>query len=281
MFDGEGHHSGGLLGICQKPGAVWDKLCNSLSDIDIVFDGRSEAGVERLRILGGLAQRTKFLGEIQPVRLINNFREQLWGKTIQAIEYDRVVDVRPIGTQEVVMLETSTGTFLQEGFGSHNCYGLIYGMGERKYADSVGISLGEAKEIRSRFFSSFPGVQEYMRATIRDAEKLRPHPHAYTAFGRKVACDSGYEYKLSNYRIQGTAADQTKLAVAAIIDAGLVEFLRFVVHDEVVLEVCEEDAPVIAKQVEELMAKAGENVLSVPSVAEAKIAYSFGAFKEK
>lgn len=162
-------------------------------------------------------------------------------------------------------------------------YGLIYGMGVKKYAANTGKTLEESKIIRDRFFETFPGVQEFMRETTRAGEKtgLTGQPHAFTVFGRKVACDHGYEYKLSNYRIQGTAADQMKMAVAGLINAELDQYLRIVIHDEVVMEVPEDLAPEICKKVERIMAEAGADAFSLPFEAEADVAYNFAAFKEK
>jgi hypothetical protein len=47
---------------------------------------------------------------------------QLWARSRYGFaEHDAVVAIEPAGRRDVVVLTTSTGTFLDEGYGSHNC----------------------------------------------------------------------------------------------------------------------------------------------------------------
>jgi superfamily II DNA or RNA helicase len=61
----------------------------------------------------------RLLGRTQPQRLLANWKACRWPR-LSRQEWDEVVSIEPVGKQEVVTLQTSTKTFIAEGFGSHN-----------------------------------------------------------------------------------------------------------------------------------------------------------------
>jgi len=104
--------------------------------------------------------------------------------------------------------------------------------------------------------------------------------YSSTALGRKrwyINMDKQRTMRLAaNHVIQGTAADMTKFAAVLIsnfirennIDAQIINF----VHDEVEVEVLEEDAEALASMIETLMGRAGAKFVSkVTQGAEVKI----------
>jgi hypothetical protein len=82
------------------------------------YSSLSAAGYDILRI-SHRQQVAKLLGSIRPKRLLPMFEpEQLGGMDTEKIDLVRKEDV---GLQPVIAVQTSTRTFIAEGFASHNC----------------------------------------------------------------------------------------------------------------------------------------------------------------
>ncbi|MFM8531624.1 MAG: DNA polymerase, partial [Ilumatobacteraceae bacterium] len=131
-------------------------------------------------------------------------------------------------------------------------YGLAYGMEAYGLGQRLGIPVGEAQEILDAYFSAFPNVHSYMDATVEEA---RRKGYTETAFGRRrpipELASSNFRLKQAGERqamnagIQGLAADIFKIALvridAALEDGGKASRLVLQVHDEVVVEVPENE----------------------------------------
>lgn len=132
LFDGEGHISfsnrgGTSLAVSQNPGLVLDEARRLVRDFGFNA-GESYTGngkVLALQIKGGWRENARLLGIIRPVRLLDkilnglragDFCKQLDGKG-PALEIIKAYDE---GEQWVAGIETSTHTYLCEGFGAHN-----------------------------------------------------------------------------------------------------------------------------------------------------------------
>lgn len=137
-------------------------------------------------------------------------------------------------------------------------FGLLYGMEAFGLADRLGISRDEAKEHIDAYFSQFHDVKEYMSSIVTLA---RNQGYTTTLFGRRRYLP---ELKSDNFRIrqmgermalnapvQGTAADIIKAAMieldAALREEKLASTLLLQIHDELILEV-PEDEKVIAEK---------------------------------
>ena len=156
-------------------------------------------------------------------------------------------------------------------------YGLSYGIGVRKFAHNAEISFEESKELRDRFYETFPGVATFMRSTI---EQGRLNDGVLSnMYGRRIAVEVGDEYKLTNYRIQSVAADQIKAAVRVLWANGLARYLRLFIHDEIVVECPEYMAEEMAMELEFAMVTAANEGMSVHFPAEAIIGERLGELK--
>ncbi|HAW45075.1 MAG TPA: DNA polymerase I [Sutterella sp.] len=156
-------------------------------------------------------------------------------------------------------------------------FGLIYGMSAYGLSQNLGIEPSEAKRYIERYFERYPKVYAYMQE-MRDSARTKGY--VQTAFGRrlylpdiassKVPVRQGAERQAINAPMQGTAADLIKRAMIAtsrfLAERGLQTRLVLQVHDELVLEVPENELEIIVKTVPELMA--GVATLSVPLVAQ-------------
>lgn len=156
-------------------------------------------------------------------------------------------------------------------------FGLIYGMGSFGLAKTLGIENQAAAAYIERYFQRYPGVREYMQATVAQA-----HAQGFvkTVFGRRlflpdINAGSGPRKKAAeraaiNAPMQGTAADLIKRAMVAVqqhLDAHRPQ-IRIVlqVHDELVFELPEADVPWLRAHIPAIMAGVAE--LDVPLVAE-------------
>ncbi len=155
-------------------------------------------------------------------------------------------------------------------------FGLIYGMSAFGVAASLNISRADAKDYIDRYFQRYPGVAVYMENTRKQALE---QGFVETVFGRRLwlpEIRSGgvrrqaAERAAINAPMQGTAADIIKLAMIAVDHWLAAEQLKsqliMQVHDELVLEVPENELPLIRKRLPELMAQAAR--LDVPLIAE-------------
>ncbi|SAL39359.1 DNA polymerase I [Caballeronia humi] len=156
-------------------------------------------------------------------------------------------------------------------------FGLIYGMSSFGLASNLGITRDAAKLYIDRYFARYPGVAAYMENTRTSAKR---DGFVETVFGRRlwlpeINGGSGprrqaAERAAINAPMQGTAADLIKLSMIAVqdwIEASDVNARMIMqVHDELVLEVPEEELSEVRKRLPELMC--GVASLKVPLVAE-------------
>jgi len=122
-------------------------------------------------------------------------------------------------------------------------FGIIYGISAFGLAERMGVSRGEARDLISSYFETYPGVREYIDNSIAQAKE---RGYIETAFGRRRylpdinsrnAVVRGYaERNAVNAPIQGTAADIIKLAMIAIDrrlhEEGFKARMILQVHDE-------------------------------------------------
>ncbi len=156
-------------------------------------------------------------------------------------------------------------------------FGLIYGMSAFGLAGQLGIERAAAQQYMDRYFTRYPGVAEYMRVT---REQAREQGYVETVFGRRLwlpeirsgngARRQGAERAAINAPMQGTAADLIKLAMIAVqhwLDSDKLKAkLIMQVHDELVLEVPDQEVDAVKKKLPQLMS--GVAKLAVPLVVD-------------
>ena len=105
------------------------------------------SGVFNCNLLGGKSKTLEFLGRVRPPRLLGKFNAETIGE-MRARSFVPVENVEAVGDKEVVTLSTSTGTFIAEGFASHNTFqrpGIQYFLWEAK---RLGIDVFAPEESR-------------------------------------------------------------------------------------------------------------------------------------
>ena len=117
-------------------------------------------------------------------------------------------------------------------------FGIIYGAGDDKVGAAIGVSAQEAKEMKALYFEKFPAVRKFMEHIQASGKANR---YVDSPYGVRYYAERGSEYKLTNYIIQGSAAQLLKSGMIALHDLferrfkGVAEML-LQIHDELLIE---------------------------------------------
>ena len=166
-------------------------------------------------------------------------------------------------------------------------FGLLYGMGQKKLSDTLGIPTKEAKEIIARYFETFPTVKEYFRSIV---EKSKAQGYVETLLGRRRYFDfatatpmlkAAYERESVNSVFQGSAADLIKISMnridAMIREEKLPVRMLLQIHDELIFEADAAEAEALGERLRGVMEAAAE--LHIPLKASMNIGAHWGALK--
>ena len=159
-------------------------------------------------------------------------------------------------------------------------FGLAYGMGPHKLADTLDISIPEAKELIDKYFAAFPNIKNFLEE-LGTFGKRRGYIRTFKPFKRRRWFSSWYpkmydnrsamielgsiERASKNTPIQGSSADMTKLALIYIFREiqnwdGQVKIVM-TVHDQIDCVCKEEIAQQWADKMTELMEKAAKVII--------------------
>jgi DNA polymerase-1 len=170
----------------------------------------------------------------------------------------------------------------QRDFAKRLNFGVVYGIGARRFALMTGLSQEQSEELLRRYFSTYRGLDAWLREAALKAVRERTAPR--TVAGRLFRFNFDPEDKQAaslaqrggkNSPIQGSSADIIKRALRLLHDRLKETEARVVnvVHDEVVVECPATEAEEFAKVVEQAMCAAGEEyVRAVPVKVEAAVA---------
>ena len=161
-------------------------------------------------------------------------------------------DLHTMTAQLVYGLGDAQPTKAQRQVAKNIGFAKIYGTGIDTFADTAKISRDEAVDSINAYDRAYPQVKDFSRALIA-SEQSKSDPSVTTPAGRHQPVDKNYEYRLVNYLIQGTGADILKEKIIALDQAGLGQYMRLPVHDEIIFEVPEEDAVEVAAAAKEIM----------------------------
>ena len=166
-------------------------------------------------------------------------------------------------------------------------FGLLYGMGQKKLSDTLGITTKEAKEIIEKYFASFPTVKTYFRSIVDNSKE---YGYVQTLLRRRRYFDyenatpmfrAAYERESVNSVFQGSASDLIKLSMNKIHDIIENEKLNATmllqIHDELIFEVDANEAEFLGERFRDIM----ENImeLNIPLKASMNIGSHWGELK--
>lgn len=167
-------------------------------------------------------------------------------------------------------------------------FGIVYGISDYGLSRNIGVTRKEAGKYIDKYFTRYPGVKEFMNRVVTEAHQLG---YVTTLFGRRRYLPdirssnfnqrSFAERTAMNTPIQGTAADVIKKAMIEVYRALSQKNLRsrilLQVHDELVLEVAQEEVDQVAAIVKEAMEQAVQ--LAVPLTVDVKWGKSWAEAK--
>ena len=169
---------------------------------------------------------------------------------------------------------------------------LSYGVGPDKVANSLGITVTEARGLMRDFEDRFKKVSRYKKEVIARAASKRPVPYVTTVLGRRRylpdlrSIEPGYkasaERQAFNTVIQGSGADIIKLAMvrahSCFVDEPDVNII-LTVHDEIVTVTPDHLADEVAEAIRESMEGVKVPGIKVPLIADVKIVDKWGDAK--
>lgn len=183
--------------------------------------------------------------------------------------YESHEDIHAITASQVFGVPFAEVTPLQRRNAKAVNFGIVYGISAFGLSRDLSISKKEAAQYIEQYFATYPGVKTYLDACVELAKKegfsetlykrRRPIPELSSSnfmtrsFGERVAM---------NAPIQGTAADIIKIAMIKVYEglnaAGLKTRLILQIHDELLLEVPEEEVEQARKILQESMESAAD-----------------------
>lgn len=129
----------------------------------------------------------------------------------------------------------------------------LYGGGNGKLAQALGIPLSEARKIREAIFRGMPEIKRYIDAIMTVAEERK---YIINWLGRRSHFQFKSEsYRAPNYHVSGGCADVVKVAMNRIDTLLLSQKSRMVmtVHDELPIEVHESELSTAPYQIKAIM----------------------------
>jgi len=190
-------------------------------------------------------------------------------------------DLHRVTAAQVFSVSLDQVTKDQRDFAKRLNFGVVYGIGAQRFSMMTGLSVTEAEDVLRRYFATYRRLDSYLRES---ASRAVSEKQARTASGRlvKFNFDAADRQQVSmtqrngkNAPIQGTSADILKRALRLLNDELRNTSARIVniIHDEIVVEVDDDEATAVAHTVERAMCAAGEEYLqTVPVKVETQIA---------
>jgi DNA polymerase-1 len=169
----------------------------------------------------------------QEMRIMSHYAE---GRALEVYQKDPTADFHAVAS---ALIKQYTGMTVPRKMCKIVGFSLIYGSGVATLARQLGVTEENARKIKNAYFKAIPGLQEFIWQ-FRDRHSVK------TWGGRVLPCEAAkevdgewrtYNYKLCNYLIQGSAADQSKEAMLRYDSRKEQGRLLMMVHDELVISV--------------------------------------------
>jgi DNA polymerase I-like protein with 3'-5' exonuclease and polymerase domains len=187
----------------------------------------------------------------QEMRIMAHFAE---GRLFEAFRADPKTDPHDAVKK---MIDSMVGGDMPRKYVKITGFGIMYGRGVANLSLALGINEVEGKKVRDAYYAALPEIQSLSYDT-RNRGKRGQYIRTWGGriYYREPNPDRDLSYKLLNYLIQGSAADQTK---QAMIDwdenRAPTDILLAAVHDEINISVPEDDAAPAMRRLREQMDK--------------------------
>jgi DNA polymerase-1 len=237
-------------------------------------DGSSLIGADynafELRIIAEASQDEAMIGAFNDGKDLHTYTASV----VFRIPYEQMIDQK--NRVEIKVLRTRAKNLN---------FGIVYGIGAKRFAKNANITEKEAYKIIDDYFSLYHGLKSWLDWAKREASQNRTsrtlagrrYWHRFEAnadYGKVAAA----ERLGCNFPIQGTNADIIKIALRTIYDElGDRVKLVNVIHDEIVIECQTKEAEEIQPIFVSCMERAGQTYIkSVPVIVEPAIMQRWG-----
>lgn len=145
-------------------------------------------------------------------------------------------------------------------------FGKVYGGGAETLSRQTGADIDDVRRAVREYDRTYPQVRRFSQRLQRSAEFGKRE--VVTPSGRHLPLDRARLYAATNYMIQSTARDILAQCIVDLFDEGLGEYLLLPIHDEILGEFPEADAPELAAEVTRIMTR---DFQGVPLTATAEV----------
>lgn len=161
-------------------------------------------------------------------------------------------------------------------------FAVLYGAGVGRISESLGVTVSEATRIKQQYLGALPEIKAFQQELSNNA---RMKMFTETLGGRRYYSQQpaiingvmrSFEYKITNYKIQGSAADQTKEAMIRFCEDGTGGELVLSVHDQLVAQVPENDVEHGRDVLKWAVNGSFQDVLRYEVRSDESVGYSFG-----
>jgi DNA polymerase-1 len=145
-------------------------------------------------------------------------------------------------------------------------FGKVYGGGIRTISRQTGAPEAEIAHAVREYDRVFPEIKRASSKWQREARATGLVTVSVT--GRRLPLDRHRTYAVVNYQCQSAARDVLGQAMMNMREAGLLEYMKLPIHDEIVFSAPKSDVKDIAREFERCMTM---DLFGVPVVAEAEL----------
>jgi DNA polymerase-1 len=145
-------------------------------------------------------------------------------------------------------------------------FGKVYGGGVTTISRQTGAPEHEIARAVAEYDRVFPEIKRASSKWQREARATGLVTVSVT--GRRLPLDRHRMYAVVNYQCQSAARDVLGQAMLNMRDAGLLDYMKLPIHDEIVFSAPKSDAQDIAREFEKCMTM---DLFGVPVVAEAEL----------
>ncbi len=133
-------------------------------------------------------------------------------------------------------------------------FGLIFGIGTKKLAKTLGVTIEQAQAYKDEYFAKIEGAEVFID---RVQQTVQARGYISNFFGRRYTLSHQDAYKGVNYLDQGSCADFMKERMwklrCGLLDHELDAYLVLQVHDELVVECREDQVMQVATMMKQIM----------------------------
>lgn len=216
--DRRGSGTGSWLYFAQNEGPVLDRFTALLKErgYDFSIDRRHHGGASHVYLKGGMLATMRMLSETRPERFMARpDLSLLWeGRNTGGTTFRRghITSVEDVGIQPIAGMQTSTGTFIANGFLAHNTYCEMVKHLIRSYTEQpllqggAGITRVDRRDYTDRWRQVLQDEQAELKSLL-DVFKIR-----HMGLGNPKVLVSGGTYgRYAPTRIAGSVAARPRM----------------------------------------------------------------------